>query len=93
MFHLPVLRLCVAPQSPYFTRVQPSTGPLSGGTRITIEGSHLNAGSAVAVKIGLHPCLFERSVNLNYSTPVFQVISYKCTSITIKMHFFSWQKL
>ncbi|XP_060926482.1 plexin-A1-like [Limanda limanda] len=49
--------------SPYFTRVQPSTGPLSGGTRITIEGSHLNAGSAVAVKIGLHPCLFERRSN------------------------------
>uniref|UniRef100_A0A674E8L7 Plexin-A1 n=2 Tax=Salmo trutta TaxID=8032 RepID=A0A674E8L7_SALTR len=46
--------------SPYFTRVLPSKGPLSGGTRITIEGSHLNAGSAVAVKIGLHPCCFER---------------------------------
>ncbi|KAG7229728.1 hypothetical protein INR49_012524, partial [Caranx melampygus] len=46
--------------SPYFTRVHPSTGPLSGGTRITIEGSHLNAGSAVVVKIGLHPCRFER---------------------------------
>uniref|UniRef100_A0A6Q2WZQ9 Plexin-A1 n=1 Tax=Esox lucius TaxID=8010 RepID=A0A6Q2WZQ9_ESOLU len=47
-------------QSPYFTRVQPSNGPVSGGTRITIEGSHLNAGSAVAIKIGLHPCRFER---------------------------------
>uniref|UniRef100_A0A665TBD2 Plexin-A1 n=1 Tax=Echeneis naucrates TaxID=173247 RepID=A0A665TBD2_ECHNA len=46
--------------SPYFTRVHPSTGPLSGGTRITIEGSHLNAGSAVSVKIGLHACRFER---------------------------------
>ncbi|CAL1608558.1 unnamed protein product [Knipowitschia caucasica] len=46
--------------SPYFTRVQPTSGPLSGGTRITIEGSHLNAGSAVYVKIGLHPCRFER---------------------------------
>uniref|UniRef100_A0A4W6C4L4 Plexin A1 n=1 Tax=Lates calcarifer TaxID=8187 RepID=A0A4W6C4L4_LATCA len=34
--------------SPYFTRVHPSTG------------SHLNAGSAVSVKIGLHPCRFER---------------------------------
>uniref|UniRef100_A0A7N8YC87 Plexin-A1 n=1 Tax=Mastacembelus armatus TaxID=205130 RepID=A0A7N8YC87_9TELE len=46
--------------SPYFTRVHPSTGPLSGGTRITIEGSHLSAGSAVSVKIGLHSCRFER---------------------------------
>ncbi|XP_072571531.1 plexin-A1-like [Paramormyrops kingsleyae] len=46
--------------TPFFTRVQPSHGPLSGGTRITIEGNHLNAGSAVSVKIGLHPCRFER---------------------------------
>ncbi|KAM7401831.1 hypothetical protein PAMP_017109 [Pampus punctatissimus] len=46
--------------TPYFNRVNPSTGPLSGGTRITIEGSHLNAGSAVSVKIGLHPCRFEK---------------------------------
>ncbi|XP_056293338.1 plexin-A1-like [Pseudoliparis swirei] len=46
--------------SPYFTRVVPSTGPLSGGTRITIEGSHLDAGSAVFVKIGLHACRFEK---------------------------------
>uniref|UniRef100_A0A8C5GLS8 Plexin-A1 n=1 Tax=Gouania willdenowi TaxID=441366 RepID=A0A8C5GLS8_GOUWI len=46
--------------TPYFTRVHPSTGPLSGGTRITIEGSHLNAGSGVLLKIGLHPCRFER---------------------------------
>jgi len=42
--------------------VVPSTGPLSGGTRITIEGSHLDAGSAVFVKIGLHACRFEKSV-------------------------------
>ncbi|XP_031423867.1 plexin-A1 [Clupea harengus] len=45
--------------SPYFLRVTPSFGPLSGGTRITIHGIHLNAGSAVAVKIGLNPCNFE----------------------------------
>ncbi|XP_018581159.1 plexin-A1-like [Scleropages formosus] len=46
--------------TPFFTRVQPSHGPLSGGTRITIEGEHLNAGSAVSVKIDLNPCRFER---------------------------------
>uniref|UniRef100_A0A8B9LUK8 Plexin-A1 n=1 Tax=Astyanax mexicanus TaxID=7994 RepID=A0A8B9LUK8_ASTMX len=46
--------------SPYFTRVVPSHGPVSGGTRITIHGIHLNAGSAVSVKIGLNPCHFER---------------------------------
>uniref|UniRef100_A0AAY4ESB7 Plexin-A1 n=1 Tax=Denticeps clupeoides TaxID=299321 RepID=A0AAY4ESB7_9TELE len=46
--------------SPYFQRVQPSHGPLSGGTTITIHGIHLNAGSAVAVKIDLNPCTFVR---------------------------------
>ncbi|XP_027003136.1 plexin-A1b [Tachysurus fulvidraco] len=46
--------------SPYFTRVMPSRGPFSGGTKITILGSHLNAGSAVSVKIGLNTCRFER---------------------------------
>ncbi|KAF7711597.1 plexin-A1b [Silurus meridionalis] len=46
--------------SPYFTRVIPSRGPFSGGTKITIHGSHLNAGSTVSVKIGLNTCRFER---------------------------------
>nr|XP_006631156.1 PREDICTED: plexin-A1 [Lepisosteus oculatus] len=46
--------------TPYFTKVNPSRGPVSGGTQITIEGNHLNAGSAVSVNIGLHPCKFER---------------------------------
>ncbi|XP_036388356.1 plexin-A1-like [Megalops cyprinoides] len=46
--------------TPYFSRVQPTQGPLSGGTRITIEGNHLNAGSAVSINIGLRPCRFER---------------------------------
>ncbi|XP_026070370.1 plexin-A1-like [Carassius auratus] len=46
--------------SPYFTRVLPSYGPISGGTRITIQGSHLNSGSAVSIKIGLNTCRFER---------------------------------
>lgn len=63
-------RLTTSPfQSPYFSRVQPSTGPLSGGTRITIEGSHLNAGSAVFVKIGLHSCRFERQVGERKGVP------------------------
>uniref|UniRef100_A0A8C0BV27 Plexin-A1 n=1 Tax=Buteo japonicus TaxID=224669 RepID=A0A8C0BV27_9AVES len=33
-------------------------GPLSGGTWIAIEGSHLNAGSNVSVTIGGRPCAF-----------------------------------
>uniref|UniRef100_A0A9J8BF88 Plexin A1b n=1 Tax=Cyprinus carpio carpio TaxID=630221 RepID=A0A9J8BF88_CYPCA len=41
--------------SPFFTRVLPSYGPISGGTRITIYGSHLNSGSVVFV------CVFRRS--------------------------------
>uniref|UniRef100_A0A8C1WN19 Plexin-A1 n=1 Tax=Cyprinus carpio TaxID=7962 RepID=A0A8C1WN19_CYPCA len=50
----------VSPKSPHFTRVLPSYGPISGGTRITIQGSHLNSGSAVSIKIGLNTCRFER---------------------------------
>uniref|UniRef100_A0A1A8FMT0 Plexin-A1 n=1 Tax=Nothobranchius korthausae TaxID=1143690 RepID=A0A1A8FMT0_9TELE len=46
--------------SPYFTRIQPSQGPISGGTRVTIEGSYLNAGSYVSVSIGPQPCHFKR---------------------------------
>ncbi|XP_077074737.1 plexin-A1 isoform X2 [Siphateles boraxobius] len=46
--------------TPYFSRVQPAQGPLSGGTRITIEGNHLNAGSSVGVNIGRHPCHFKK---------------------------------
>ncbi|XP_052430030.1 plexin-A1 [Carassius gibelio] len=46
--------------TPYFGRVQPAQGPLSGGTRITIEGNHLNAGSSVVVNIGRHSCHFKK---------------------------------
>uniref|UniRef100_A0A8C8E064 Plexin-A1 n=1 Tax=Oryzias sinensis TaxID=183150 RepID=A0A8C8E064_9TELE len=47
-------------KTPFFTHVHPSVGPQSGGTRITIEGSDLNAGSNVTVNIGLYPCRFEK---------------------------------
>ncbi|KAG7258308.1 hypothetical protein CRUP_030059 [Coryphaenoides rupestris] len=57
---VPVVVVVVVVVTPYFTRVIPAYGPLSGGTRITVEGSNLNAGSAVALKIGLHSCRFER---------------------------------
>ncbi|GLD74938.1 plexin-A1-like protein [Lates japonicus] len=46
--------------TPYFTRIQPSQGPISGGTRVTIEGSNLNAGSYVSVRIGPQPCYFKK---------------------------------
>lgn len=46
-------------QTPYFSRIQPSQGPISGGTRVTIEGSYLNAGSYVSVSIGPQPCDFK----------------------------------
>ncbi|XP_044066590.1 plexin-A1-like isoform X3 [Siniperca chuatsi] len=46
--------------TPYFTRIQPSQGPISGGTQVTIEGSYLNAGSYVSVSIGLQPCYFKK---------------------------------
>uniref|UniRef100_A0A8B9FMY7 Plexin-A1 n=1 Tax=Amazona collaria TaxID=241587 RepID=A0A8B9FMY7_9PSIT len=44
--------------TPTFSRVIPARGPLSGGTWIAIEGSHLNAGSNVSVTIGGRPCAF-----------------------------------
>uniref|UniRef100_G1N6E3 Sema domain-containing protein n=1 Tax=Meleagris gallopavo TaxID=9103 RepID=G1N6E3_MELGA len=43
--------------TPTFSRVTPARGPLSGGTWIAIEGSHLNAGSNVTVTIGGRPSL------------------------------------
>ncbi|NXI06884.1 PLXA1 protein, partial [Irena cyanogastra] len=43
---------------PTFSRVMPARGPLSGGTWIAIEGTHLNAGSNVSVTIGGRPCAF-----------------------------------
>ncbi|XP_029361379.1 plexin-A1-like [Echeneis naucrates] len=46
--------------TPYFTRIQPSQGPISGGTRVTIEGSNLNAGSYLSVSIGTQPCHFKK---------------------------------
>ncbi|KAM7410864.1 hypothetical protein PAMA_021025 [Pampus argenteus] len=46
--------------TPYFTRIQPSQGPISGGTRVTIEGSNLNAGSSVSVSIGPQTCHFKK---------------------------------
>ncbi|XP_054655396.1 plexin-A1-like isoform X1 [Dunckerocampus dactyliophorus] len=46
--------------TPFFTRIQPSQGPISGGTRVTIEGSYLNAGSSVSVSIGPQPCHFKK---------------------------------
>ncbi|XP_040009759.1 plexin-A1-like isoform X3 [Xiphias gladius] len=46
--------------TPYFTRIQPSQGPISGGTWVTIEGSNLNAGSYVSVSIGPQPCYFKK---------------------------------
>ncbi|XP_041080610.1 plexin-A1-like isoform X1 [Polyodon spathula] len=46
--------------TPSFYRVNPPRGPLSGGTQITIEGNHLNAGSTITANIGLHSCRFVR---------------------------------
>ncbi|XP_053704839.1 plexin-A1-like isoform X2 [Synchiropus splendidus] len=46
--------------TPFFSSVQPSQGPISGGTRVTIEGSYLNAGSHVSVSVGSQPCHFKR---------------------------------
>uniref|UniRef100_A0A4W3KHB7 Plexin-A1 n=1 Tax=Callorhinchus milii TaxID=7868 RepID=A0A4W3KHB7_CALMI len=38
--------------TPMFSKVRPAQGPVSGGSRVTIVGNHLNAGSSVTVFIG-----------------------------------------
>lgn len=48
------------PQTPTFDRVSPSRGPASGGTRLTISGSSLNAGSRVTVTVRDGECQFVR---------------------------------
>ncbi|XP_060788388.1 plexin A3 [Neoarius graeffei] len=46
--------------TPSFSRVQPDKGPVSGGTRLTISGQHLDAGSAVTVFLAQETCMFVR---------------------------------
>lgn len=50
------------PQTPTFDRVSPSRGPASGGTRLTISGSSLDAGSRVTVIVRDGECQFVRWV-------------------------------
>nr|XP_023682466.1 plexin-A3 [Paramormyrops kingsleyae] len=45
---------------PSFDRIHPKKGPMSGGTRLTIFGKHLDGGSAVTVFLGQGECLFVR---------------------------------
>lgn len=45
-------------QSPSFVKVRPERGPVSGGTRLTVTGRHLDAGSSVSVFIEKEECLF-----------------------------------
>lgn len=52
--------VCVYRQTPSFSRVQPDKGPVSGGTRLTISGRHLDAGSAVTVFLAQETCVFVR---------------------------------
>nr|XP_012613632.1 plexin-A3 isoform X3 [Microcebus murinus] len=46
--------------SPMFDRVSPSRGPASGGSRLTISGSSLDAGSRVTVTVRDGECQFVR---------------------------------
>uniref|UniRef100_A0A674PF06 Plexin-A3 n=1 Tax=Takifugu rubripes TaxID=31033 RepID=A0A674PF06_TAKRU len=48
---------------PSFSRVHPEKGPVSGGTRLTITGRHLDAGSTVSVYINKEECLFVKRTN------------------------------
>lgn len=48
------------PQTPTFDRVSPARGPASGGTRLTITGHALDAGSSVMVTVRDGECQFVR---------------------------------
>ncbi|CDQ99181.1 unnamed protein product [Oncorhynchus mykiss] len=49
--------------TPSFNHVHPEKGPVSGGTRLTISGHHLDAGSTVTVFIAQEECLFVKRTN------------------------------
>ncbi|KAM9312690.1 plexin-A4 [Gastrophryne carolinensis] len=42
------------------SKLEPSRGPVSGGTPVTITGTNLGAGSSVKVMFGGQPCIFDR---------------------------------
>ncbi|MEQ2222383.1 Plexin A3, partial [Ilyodon furcidens] len=50
--------------SPSFTRIRPLKGPVSGGTRLTVVGRHLDSGSGVSVYIHKEECLFVKLKSL-----------------------------
>ncbi|XP_046895788.1 plexin A3 [Hypomesus transpacificus] len=49
--------------TPTLTHVRPERGPVSGGTRLTVAGIHLEAGSNVRVFIAQEECLFVKRTN------------------------------
>ena len=48
----------VSLQTPSVTGLSPSRGPESGGTKVTIIGDNLGAGSSVNVQFGNQTCEF-----------------------------------
>ena len=50
-------------QTPTISSFHPQKGPQSGGTLVTIQGEHMNAGTAIlATVVGL-PCIMKRWVS------------------------------
>uniref|UniRef100_UPI00358EBDEE plexin-A1-like isoform X1 n=1 Tax=Myxine glutinosa TaxID=7769 RepID=UPI00358EBDEE len=45
---------------PVVSVLKPAQGPMSGGTRVTFIGNHLDAGSSATVKLGDVPCQVKR---------------------------------
>lgn len=43
-------------QEPRITDFSPKLGPISGGTRITIRGDHMDAGTTVSASVVGLPC-------------------------------------
>lgn len=59
-------------QIPRIHNIQPSRGPVSGGTIVNITGSHLDAGSNVSIMFKDQPCTY-----LRLEHPTRQTVNYK----------------
>ena len=46
-------------QDPKILSIDPSKGPKSGGSKITIQGSSLKTGNAIKIYLGDYPCEFQ----------------------------------
>lgn len=87
------------PQTPTVTALSPSRGPESGGTKVTIMGENLGAGSSVNVQFGNQTCEFFGwdfdlklyEFNFNTRNPDWTLV--KCIEFTIMEIIWTFSKI